>query len=204
MSLSVVVTKRIPVAFAIILLCLASCGRKVKSNQALVAVRDSVPSLHVWDVSTVVSDSGITRYRIESPEWVVWDKASEPNWLFPQGIHFEKFDENLDVFAKVDADSAIYYNKKDSWVLVGNVKAMNLDGETFETELLYIKQKENRIHTSKNIKVTQSDKIINGVGFESNTRLSKYTILNPTGIIPIDAEENRDSTAVSEKNMVEN
>lgn len=163
-------------------------------------MRDSVPSLHVWDVSTVVSDSGITQYRIVSPEWLVWDKAVEPNWLFPKGIHFEKFDENLDVFAKVDADSAIYYTKLDDWVLVGNVKAMNLDGETFETEILFVKQKEDRIYTDKDIKVTQSDKIINGVGFESNTRLSKYTILNPTGIIPIDGDEKQDSTTVSENN----
>lgn len=181
------------------MLCFVQCAGKVKTNKALTSTRLEIPALHVWDVSTVISDSGITRYRLETPEWLVYDKGADPNWLFPQGIHFEKFDENLDVYAQVDADSAIYYTDPDQWVLVGNVKAVNLDGEQFETDILYIDQKRDRIHTNNQIKVTQSDKIINGVGFESNQRLSKYTILNPTGIIPIDDEDEPvDSTQVEE------
>jgi len=106
----------------------------------------------------------------------------------PKGFIY-RFDENLDVFASVDADSAFYYNQKEFWVLIGNVKSMNLDGERFETDLLYVDRKADRIYTDHKMKITQSDKIINGVGFESNQRLSKYTILNPTGIIPVDEEE---------------
>lgn len=174
------------VSVAVVMLCFTGCAGKVQSNSSLTEGRSEIPALHVWDVSTVISDSGITRYRIKTPEWLVYDKVSQPNWLFPQGVHFEKFDENLAVFAFVDADSAIYYTESDQWVLVGDVKAKNLDGEQFETETLYIDQPRDRIHTDVNIKVTQSDKIINGVGFESNQRLSRYTILNPTGIIPID------------------
>ena len=172
----------------VVMLCFVQCAGKVKSNKALTADRLESPALHIWDVSTVISDSGITRYRLVTPEWLVYDKVKEPHWLFPQGLHFEKFDENLEVFAQVDADSAIYYTEPDQWLLIGNVKAVNLDAEQFETELLYVDQQRDRIHTDKKIKVTQSDKIIYGVGFESNQRLSKYTILDPTGIIPF--EEN--------------
>ena len=127
----------------------------------------------------------------------MYDKAKEPFWHFPDGLHFERFDENLDVFAKVDADSALFYTEKDFWELIGNVHAMNLDGEHFETDILYVDQKADRIYTDHKMKITQADKIINGVGFESNQRLSRYTILNPTGIIPIDEEpEQQDSTQV--------
>ena len=80
---------------------------------------------------------------------------------------------------------------------MGNVHAMNLDGEHFETDILYVDQKADRIYTDHKMKITQADKIINGVGFESNQRLSRYTILNPTGIIPIDEEPvQQDSTQV--------
>lgn len=168
------------------MLCFVQCAGKVRTNKTITADRKESPALHVWDVSTVISDSGITRYRINTPEWLVYDKVQEPNWFFPQGIHFEKFDENLEVFAQVDADSAIYYTQTDQWILIRDVKAVNLDGEQFETEILYIDQQRDRIHTEDSIKVTQSDKIIYGVGFESNQRLSKYTILNPTGVIPFD------------------
>lgn len=170
----------------VVMLCFVQCAGKVSSNKSLTANRTESPSLHVWDVSTVISDSGITRYRITTPEWLVYDKVKDPNWFFPQGIHFDKFDENLNVFAVVDADSAIYYTDPDQWVFIRNVRAVNLSGEKFETDLLYVDQKVDRIHTDDKIKVTQSDKIIFGVGFESNMRLSKYMILNPTGIIPID------------------
>lgn len=182
---------------AVVMLCVTSCRGKVVSNDSLVQVRDSVPGMHAWDVSTVVSDSGVTRFRINTPEWVVYDKAKEPFWHFPDGLHFERFDENLDVFAKVDADSALFYTEKDFWELIGNVHAMNLDGEHFETDILYVDQKADRIYTDHKMKITQADKIINGVGFESNQRLSRYTILNPTGIIPIDEEPvQQDSTQV--------
>jgi len=179
---------------AVVMLCFVSCAGKVRSNKTLDADRMEIPSLHVWDVSTVISDSGITRYRINSPEWVVYDKVEKPNWFFPQGLHFEKFDENLDAFAEVDADSAIYYTNTDQWILMKNVKAMNLDGEHFETELLFVDTQDDRIYTNEKIKVTQSDKIIYGVGFESNQRLSKYTILNPSGVIPIDDDSQTTSS----------
>lgn len=181
------------------MLCFVSCKGKVKSNDSLVQSRDSIPGLHVWDVSTVISDSGITRFRLNTPEWIFYDKPEEPYWHFPKGLHFDRFNENLEVFASVDADSALYYTKKEFWVLIGNVKSMNLDGECFETDLLYVDRKSDHIYTDHKMKITQSDKIINGVGFESNLRLSKYTILNPTGIIPIDEEESQpqDSTSIA-------
>lgn len=182
---------------AVVMLCFVSCGGKVESNDALVNKRDSVPALHVWDVSTIVSDSGITRFKLVTPEWIVYDRAEKPFWHFPKGVHFERFNENLEVFAYVDADSAIYYTETDFWELIGNVEFKNMDGEQFETELLYIDQKRDRIYTDRNITITQSDKIINGVGFESNRRLTQYTVLNPTGIIPFDDDNSPSDSASS-------
>ncbi len=184
---------------AVVMLCFVSCKGKVQSNDSLVQSRDSIPALHVWEVSTVISDSGITRFRLNTPEWVVYDKPQDPYWHFPKGIHFERFNEDLEVFAKVDADSALYYTERDYWILIGKVNAMNLDGEHFETEVLYVDQKADRIYTDQKMKITQAENIIYGVGFESNQRLSKYTILNPTGIIPIDEEpQPKDSASVEE------
>lgn len=174
----------------VVMLIFMSCGRsKVETNKTLVVARDSMPLMHAWDVLTLISDSGVTQYRVEAKEWVVYDKRQRPCWLFPSGLHLEKFDTNMVVTAEVDADSAIYYNSEEIWVLMGNVSAVNEKGERFESERLILEQKQDRIYTDKNVKITQKDKIINGVGLESNQRLSKYTILKPTGIIPLDDEE---------------
>lgn len=163
-----------------------SCSYRVESTEELSNSRDSIALVHAWDVSTVISDSGVTRYRLATPEWLIFDKASEPYWDFPHGIHLEKFDENLNVYANVDADTAIYYSNKEMWILSGNVKAMNLDGERFESEKLFVEQKKDRIYTDRFVTIIQKERIINGIGLESNQRLTKYTILEPQGIIPID------------------
>lgn len=175
-----------------------SCSSRIESTEELSNSRDSIPLIHAWDVSTVISDSGITRYRVETPEWLVFEKAAEPYWDFPHGIHLEKFDENLNVYANVDADTAVYYNKKEMWILSGNVKAMNLDGEKFESEKLFVEQRNDRIYTDRFVTITQKDRIINGIGLESNQKLTKYTILEPQGIIPIDEVSDSVSTSANQ------
>ncbi|MBP5318659.1 MAG: LPS export ABC transporter periplasmic protein LptC [Paludibacteraceae bacterium] len=175
--------------WTVVMLFFVGCSSSIKKGGALSGSRDSVPVMVTYDVNTVISDSGVTRYRVTSPEWAVYDRAAEPCWIFPKGLHLEKFDENLDVYAKVDADSAIYFSNLEIWHLVGHVNAMNVEGEHFESELLIVSQKEDRVYTDKFIKITQKKRIINGTGFESNQNLSRYTILNPQGVFPIDDDE---------------
>ena len=61
------------------------------------------------DVSTLISDSGVVRYKIESPLWLVFDQAKEPRWDFPKGIHLEKYNDMFRVEAEVRCDSARYF-----------------------------------------------------------------------------------------------
>lgn len=185
----------------VVMLILVSCGRsKVETNKALVVARDSMPLMQAWDVLTLISDSGVTQYRVAAKEWVVYDRRQRPCWVFPKGLHLEKFDTKMVVTAEVDADSAVYYNSEEIWVLTGNVNAVNEKGERFESEKLVLEQKQDRIYTDKNVRITQKDKIINGVGLESNQRLSRYTILKPTGIIPLDEDEEEPRNVETDSN----
>lgn len=180
----------ITVAFsAIVILVLQSCSSSVENTAVLGSERDSAAVIKSYNVTTLVSDSGITRFRVVTPEWLVYDKKAKPTWEFPQGLHLEQFDENLEVHSEVDANKAIYYTELEEWVLSDSVYAINIDGERFESEVLYVHQKEDRIFTDKFVKITQEDKIITGLGMESNQRLTKYTVLKPQGIIPLDEEE---------------
>lgn len=180
----------ITVAFsAIVILVLQSCSSSVENTATLETERDSAAVMKSYNVTTLVSDSGITRFRVVTPEWLVYDKKAKPTWEFPQGLHLEQFDENLEVHSEVDANKAIYYTELEEWVLSDSVYAINIDGERFESEVLYVHQKEDRIFTDKFVKITQEDKIITGLGMESNQRLTKYTVLKPQGIIPLDEEE---------------
>ena len=170
------------------LLCVSitACGRQeVRHRAAAIADRAAMPILEGENVNTLISDSGITRYRIKAQKWLVFDKADTPYWEFPHGIYLEKFNLNLEADATVEADYAYYNETAQRWKLVGNVKAMNLEGETFETPLLFWDQRAESVYSDSSIVITREKSIIKGVGFTSNQEMTKYTILRPTGVFPI-------------------
>lgn len=152
--------------------------------------RKTLPSMVTDSVSTLISDSGITRYRIEAPEWLIFDKTEPPCQEFPKGIYLEQFAVDLSVQASLQADYAYYDEAAQEWLLRGNVHALNRKGEQFDTPELRWSQHQHRVYSDTTIHITREKSIIKGIGFESNEEMSKYTILHPTGVFPIEEEKN--------------
>ena len=181
---------RITIALGVIVmlfLCIA-CGDKPPITEAITN-RNERPRLKVDDITTIISDSGITRYRISAKVWCVYDKAAEPYWDFPEGLHLERFDEYYIPDAKIDCKRARYYQNRRLWELNDSVRATNLQGDQFATQQLFWSQNEERIYSDSAIVVTQRDKKIMGEGFESNQSMTRYTIRKTKGIIPIESGE---------------
>ncbi len=164
-------------------ICLLSCTSKEETVPAI--DRSKRPTLHAKDVQTLVSDSGVVRYRVNTAEWMVYDKAEEPNWEFPLGIRLERFTPRMDVDAEMQSKYAIYFTDKKLWDLKDSVNATNLEGEHFECDQLFWDERGERIYSNGKIKITKKDRVIYGQGFESNQTLTKYTIRRPEGIFPI-------------------
>ncbi len=164
---------------------LVSCKETVKETIPNFESVEDVPTLRSNDVSTLVSDSGITRYRIETLEWLMFDKAQEPYWYFPQGIYVEKFDSLFAIEAMIEGDTATFFKPKQLWHLRGNVKMQNIQNEIFTTEELFWDQKKKRIYSDQFIHIEREDRVIEGYGFDSNEEMTKYTIRQTQGIFPI-------------------
>ncbi len=177
----------------VVLLLIVSCSKDKPDTIAAIADRSTLPRLHASEITTVISDSGITRYRISSPQWNVYDKASQPYWEFPNGIHFEKFDLNLKVDANIHAQYARFSENEQLWELKGKVKSTNLQGELFETEQLFWNQREERFYSDSLVKITQKSHIITGIGFESNQSMTRYLIRKPQGIFPVEENTKNDN-----------
>ena len=174
------------VLLAGLLAATAGCSRgEMKIDRVALSERASVPVLDASEVSTLISDSGITRYRINAPQWRIYDKANPSYWDFPKGIYLEKFDEELNVNASLRSDYAKYWEEEQIWHLTGNVYAVNEKNEIFETPELYWNQKQETVYSDSAIKITREQSIIEGIGFISNQEMTKYTILKPTGVFPI-------------------
>lgn len=166
-----------------------SCNKETKEFLPSFGPRDTVPTMVTDSVVTLISDSGRIRYRLVAPLWKVYDKAYEPYWLFPERVHLERFDDSLRVESVIECDTAKYYSRRRLWELKGNVLIVNLEGETFETSLMYWDQRLAKVYSDSFIRIEQKDVILTGVGFESNQTMTRYTIFNPNGPIYLDDEE---------------
>ena len=176
--------KNITIALAMvmfILLSVACSGRKKIVGEAITE-RDSLPIMETKGVSTLISDSGTIRYRLQADDWRVCDKKKPPYWAFEEGVYLETFDTLFQMEANIKADTAYYYEKQKLWKLMGNVVIRNLKGEKFNTELLYWDQNTEKVYSDRFIRIEQPDRIITGRGFDSNQQMTKYTIHKPEGI----------------------
>lgn len=172
-------------AFVAVALCVLSACDSDTVEVASVKVDSATPTLRALDVSNVISDSGVTRYRATSPEWLIYNNVKNPFWEFPKGLRIEQFDTQLKTEANIYCDKAHYDVSLKLWRLDGNVKVTNRKGEKFETDQLFWDQINAKVYSEKNIKIQQPDCIINGRGFISNETMTNYEISHPEGIIPL-------------------
>lgn len=187
--------------FLLLALLLASCSGRDKQLGEAITERDSLPVMDTRGVTTLISDSGLIRYRIKTEEWKVFDRKNPPYWAFEKGVYLEKFDTLFQIDASIEADTAYFYDKEELWKLVRNVHIQNLKGEKFDTDLLYWDQRKGRVWSDQFIRIEQLDRIITGRGFESNQEMTVYTIHKPEGIFYVDEQEVAASDSISSDSL---
>lgn len=171
-------------AFSILLGCREE--QKVDIYRNLDASK--MPTMSTKNISTLISDSGITQYKIISPLWNIYDEGEKPYWNFPEGLYLQKYDPKYKVIATVGADSAWYYKNERIWRLEGNVEMTKNTDELFLSPRVFWDQRKQKIYSDTFIHIENATHVIEGTGFESDESLSRYRILYPTGIFPIDKE----------------
>ncbi|MCM1111273.1 MAG: LPS export ABC transporter periplasmic protein LptC [Clostridium sp.] len=173
----------------------SSCSKDNKLTLDLTVEPETTPTMLTHDVSTLISDSGITRYHIKAPVWYVFGEAKSPRWTFPDGLYVEKFDDAMKQEATIECDSATYFEQQKLWRLDGNVRIRNVQNEKFLTEQLFWDQRYQKVYSDSFIHIERSDRIIEGYGFTSNDRMTDYVVNRVSGIFPVSQFVNRDSTS---------
>ena len=171
---------------AVMFVIFPDCSGKDKNLAEAISENDTLPSMSSLGVTTLISDSGITRYKIVAEEWLIFDKKNPPYWAFEKGVYLEKFDTLFRIDASIKADTAYYHEKKKLWELKGNVQIHSQRGDKFQTDLLFWDEKKEKVYSDKFIQIEQEDKVIKGYGFESNQDLTEYEIKNTTGIFTVE------------------
>ena len=174
-------------AAVVVLLFVTSCN-DAQSVSISIEQRDSLAMMSTYGVSTVISDSGRISYKIDTDEWLIFDKRNPPYWAFEKGVYLEKYDRDMNVEATIKCDTAYYYSSIKLWKLAGNVDIRNLKEERFYTDLMYWDQDKAEIYSDAYIKIEQKDQVTEGVGFSSNQNMTHWEIKNTKGIYAIKDE----------------
>ena len=64
----------------VMFLFVPACGNKEKPTAAAVKEGDSLPDMRTTGVTTLVSDSGMIRYKIITAEWLIYSHRNPPFW----------------------------------------------------------------------------------------------------------------------------
>ena len=148
-----------------------------------------MPTMSTRNISTLISDSGITQYKIISPIWNIYDEGDTPYWHFPEGLYLQKFDADYNVIATVAADSAKFFKNQRLWRLEGDVEMTKEPKELFLSPRVFWDQRLQKLYSDTFIHIENATHILEGTGFESDENLSSYRILHPNGIFPVEKDK---------------
>jgi len=167
---------------------LLSCNRDKKEAIEVVFDPQTSSTLKQTNVLSLISDSGVTRYKLITPTFLLFEKASDPYHFYPDGVYIEKFDTALNIEASLKADTAYYYERRKLYEGKGNVDITNYDGVRFETSHIFWDTQNHTIYSDSFIRITKGDMINTGYGFTSNENMSVYEIRLPSAEMLIETQ----------------
>ena len=160
---------------------MASCKEEKEHTAPAVHARDSAAMMVSYGVNTMISDSGVMKYRIVSEEWQVNTVRHPSRWIFNKGLFMEQFDEKFHIEAFVQSDTAFYYDSLRVWELRGNVRVRTTDGLRFASEELFWDQQRREFYSHMFSKLITPERTMQGTYFRSDEQMTKYLVTNSKG-----------------------
>ena len=170
-------------AAVVAVLAAFSCSSDHAAHAPAVSDNDSVPFMLSWGVSTLISDSGVIRYKITAEEWFIYNTTQPPRWTFMKGILLEKFDSTFHSDWFVQADTA-YCHNQELWELRGRVVIRNQEGTVFTSEEFFWDMERHETYSNQFMTIRKPDEFLQGYRFRSNEQMTRYTVSNANAETP--------------------
>lgn len=167
-----------PIMFTLVAV---SCSEEKEHLAPAIHDRDSVSTMVSYGVNTLISDSGVIKYRIVTERWDVNQTRQPSRWTFIKGIFMEQFDEQFNIQGYIQADTAWYYDKKKLWELRGRVRVRNVRGMRFYGEELFWDGISHEMYSNKFSRLITPERTLVGTYFRSDERMTHYTVSNSQG-----------------------
>lgn len=162
-------------------LLLAACQEQVEHTAPAIRERDSVAMMTSYGVNTLISDSGIMKYRIVTERWEVNTNKNPSRWIFNKGILLEQFDEKFHINSYIQCDTAYYFDQLKVWKLYGRVRILTKDGLRFSSEQLTWNQDKHELSSDVFSKLVTPERTLQGTHFWSDERMTRYYVSNTKG-----------------------
>ena len=160
---------------------LASCEGQKEHTAPAVHDRDSASMMISYGVNTLISDSGVIKYRIVTERWEVNTVRNPSRWIFEKGLFFEQFDEKFHVQSYIQCDTAYYYDQKKLWELRSRVSILTKDGLRFTSQQLFLDQASHELYSNVPSRLVTPDRTLEGTYFRSDERMTRYFVSNSRG-----------------------
>ncbi len=158
-----------------------SCDKPVEHTAPAVNDMDSVPMMVSYGVNTLISDSGIIKYRIVAERWEVNQNKKPSRWYFDKGLFLEQFDEKFHVETYIQCDTAYYYDQQRLWELRSRVSILTKDGLRFSSEQLYWDEIRHELYSYRFSRLVTPERTLQGTYFRSDEKMTKYFVSNSKG-----------------------
>jgi len=184
---------------------LLSCGEQKEHTAPAILERDSVSMMTSYGVNTLISDSGVIKYRIVTERWEVNQVRNPSRWIFEKGLFFEQFDEKFHVQAYIQCDTAYYYDQKKLWELLGCVKVLNKDGLRYSSEQLFWDESKHEFYSHVPSVLVTPERTLEGNYFRSDERMTRYYVSKSSGSFvkgDLSGEENDTASVTADTSQV--
>lgn len=160
---------------------LASCEEQREHTAPAIHPRDSVAVMTSYGVNTLISDSGVIKYRIVTERWEVNQNRNPSRWIFDKGLFLEQFDEKFHVQSYIQCDTAYYYDQQRLWELHGRVRILTKDGLRFWSEQLFWDETKHELYSNVYSHLITPERQLEGSYFRSDEKMTRYYVSNSKG-----------------------
>jgi len=161
-----------------------SCKNNFNEVQKI-GVSEDEPIGVAVDINPKHTDSGRVTMSLVSPKMLDYTNREFGYNEFPEGVTLNLYDKDNNATTVV-ADYAIVYSETGLIDMQGNVVLSSHKKDTLFAEQLYYDQKKEWLFTNKPVTFRQGRDLINGNGFDSDSKFKQAQVLEIDGIITLD------------------
>ena len=177
------------VLFILGVLSVFACSSELDERKTFEAYAG--PIMEVDTVTILYSDSAVVRVKIIAPKQFEFENGDRE---FPHHIFIEFYEPDGSMSSTLEANSAYYTKETNLYKANGDVEVIGyLEPQKMNSEELYWDPNKEEIYTDTFVRIQTDDQISTGTGMVAKQDFSTYRILNPSGTIYLEEDEQADT-----------